>query len=408
MTTGPKSSSVETPTSVSTPPVTISQTITPSMRARAGRPSGLARAARRTRRAPRPRSRRPTFTRPTSLLCSRSGDDTFITTGKPISLAALHRLGRRRAQHVLRRLDAVRADQPAWSPTPTALRRAAARRGSCGPCVAAGSGCDRRVVERRRVARRRTSSSRRSSSPRRRSCGTCGTPAARRRADACSTCRRCRPARPTPRRSACRSSCAASMMSRVNGSLNDRDRARDRDDHDVDVLVGEDRRRGSCGRPASATGGPPQSTGFETRRYAGIRPSCSLPLRVLGEVGDPQARVGEHVGHVRAGAARDRVHAHAGSLLSRSPMRAAWPAACARTPSRLRAARRDRRRASRRTGGTPPRSPRRSRSGGRCATAPSTGRRRSCRPSPSRSACCSLAAWSAASISVRPSLKPSM
>ena len=30
----------------------------------------------------------PTFTSPASLLCSRSGDEIFITTGKPIAFAA--------------------------------------------------------------------------------------------------------------------------------------------------------------------------------------------------------------------------------------------------------------------------------------------------------------------------------
>ncbi len=88
MTTGPNSSSVETPMSVSTPPVTISHTITPSMRAVPVGLLGLAQAARRTPRCTSAAEPTPTFTTPTSVLCSRSGDDTFITTGKPIALAA--------------------------------------------------------------------------------------------------------------------------------------------------------------------------------------------------------------------------------------------------------------------------------------------------------------------------------
>ena len=37
---------------------------------------------------------------------------------------------------------------------------------------------------------------------------------------------------------------------------------------------------------ASATGGPPQSTGLLTRRYAGMRPSCSTFCVSFGEGGE--------------------------------------------------------------------------------------------------------------------------
>ena len=49
------------------------------------------RAGRRRRRALPSADPTPTRTRPASLLCSRSGDETFITTGKPIALGGLHR-----------------------------------------------------------------------------------------------------------------------------------------------------------------------------------------------------------------------------------------------------------------------------------------------------------------------------
>ena len=63
----------------------------------------LARAARRRRRAPPSATPTPTCTSPASLLCSRSGDDTFITTGKPIAFGGLHR-GRRPTCTARRRL----------------------------------------------------------------------------------------------------------------------------------------------------------------------------------------------------------------------------------------------------------------------------------------------------------------
>ncbi len=91
VTTGPKSWSCDTPTSISTPPVTISQTSTPSMRGFFPDflPAFVASVSsssyvERTSFA----DCRPTRTSPASLLCSRSGDDTFITTGKPICFAA--------------------------------------------------------------------------------------------------------------------------------------------------------------------------------------------------------------------------------------------------------------------------------------------------------------------------------
>ena len=73
--------------SISTPPLTISHTSTPSMRAclsaRFAFASSSSYAARTSF-----GDATPTRTRPASLLCSKSGDDTFITTGKPIALAA--------------------------------------------------------------------------------------------------------------------------------------------------------------------------------------------------------------------------------------------------------------------------------------------------------------------------------
>ncbi len=44
-------------------------------------------------------------------------------------------------------------------------------------------------------------------------------------------------------------------------------------------------------------------------------------MRFLREIGQPEPRVGEHVGHVRTGSARDRVHAYAGLLLRLRPHR---------------------------------------------------------------------------------------
>ena len=81
ITTGPNSGSCETPTTVSTPPLTVSHTSTPSTRAR----FPPARRALRMSSSCTVRTSRadptPTRTRPRSLLCVRSGDDTFITTG---------------------------------------------------------------------------------------------------------------------------------------------------------------------------------------------------------------------------------------------------------------------------------------------------------------------------------------
>ena len=87
MTTGPNSASVETPTSMSTPPVTVSHTITPSMRARRSALVALRKSSSYEARTSAA-DETPTFTTPTSVLCGKSGEDTFITTGYPIFLAA--------------------------------------------------------------------------------------------------------------------------------------------------------------------------------------------------------------------------------------------------------------------------------------------------------------------------------
>ena len=69
-------------------------------------------------------------------------------------------------------------------------------------------------------------------------------------------------------------------------------------------------RRGSCRPRQSADGGPPLSTGFDTRRYDGIH-SCSAAWRRRRQVGELQPGRGGEVGHVGAGAAGDGVDAHA-------------------------------------------------------------------------------------------------
>ena len=164
---------------------------------------GLARAARRTRRAPPSATPTPTCTSPTSLLCSRSGDETFITTGKPI---ALRRASPPPSADVhsssLRRLDAVRREQLLRVATPRAPRRAPGRRGACAPSSRPGDGAVGAVVERRAVARRErpvvgVGLHRRDAVVER-----AERRAGRRRAGACSTCRRCPAARPRSRRSA--------------------------------------------------------------------------------------------------------------------------------------------------------------------------------------------------------------
>src|SRR4029077_21161128 len=87
VTTGPNNSSCETPMSISTPPLTISHTSTPSTRALLSARFALASRSSYAARTSLGDDT-PTRTRPASLLCSRSGDEIFITTGKPTALAA--------------------------------------------------------------------------------------------------------------------------------------------------------------------------------------------------------------------------------------------------------------------------------------------------------------------------------
>ncbi len=62
---------------------------------------------------------------------------------------------------------------------------------------------------------------------------------------------------------------------------------------------------------ASATGGPPQSTGLLTRRYVRDEPVVERGLRRLRQFGQAESRRGGHVGEVGASAAGDRVDADA-------------------------------------------------------------------------------------------------
>ncbi len=97
-----------------------------------------------------------------------------------------------------------------------------------------------------------------------------------------------------------------------------RDRARDRDDEDVDVLVGEDRVDDLPAAPI----GDRRSTAVDRIRHAQIRGNQTVVqrrLRRLGEHWQPEPGVGEHVGHVRAGTAGDRVHAHARTRFAAGP-----------------------------------------------------------------------------------------
>ncbi len=114
----------------------------------------------------------------------------------------------------------------------------------------------------------------------------------------------------------------ASITSRVSGSLNIATAPVIGHDHDVDVLVGEDR----VDDDAPAFVGDRRAAAVDRVGDAQVRgdqPVVQGLLRRLGEVGEAQARVGEHVGDVRAGAARDRVHADARPLLPPRPCRRA-------------------------------------------------------------------------------------
>ena len=185
------------------------------------------------------------------------------------------------------------------------------------------------------------------------------------------------------------------------------DRARDRDHEDVDVLVGEDHVEDL----AAPRVGDRRTAAVDGIRHAQVRgnePVVQLPLRLLGEIGEAQARVGEDVGHVRAGAARDRVDAHA-RLASRDFAQAGTVAGCVRandietSSSSSRPSTRvtpNWRKTAEVTASEPVRWPvcdcAIERPAAVLPTFTITIGLRSC------------AAWSAASISVRPSLKPSM
>ena len=230
---------VETPMSVSTPPVTISHTITPSMRAL---PVGLLRLAQQlvVRGAHLLRRRHADLHDADVGLVQQVGRRDLHHDREADRLRRLHRVRGRRAQLVLRRLDAVRLQELLRVPLRERLARAAARRAACAPCFAAGSGVGRRVRERRAVARRE-----------RPVVGVAlhGRDAVVERAEHRQAAVEqalvvrvvgSRRARPTPRRSASSVVFAPSMMSRVNGSLNVTTAPVIGIDEDVDVLVGED------------------------------------------------------------------------------------------------------------------------------------------------------------------------
>ena len=122
---------------------------------------------------------------------------------------------------------------------------------------------------------------------------------------------------------------ATSTRSRVNGSLN----------MSTAPVIGttSTSTAGSASiasriwRPrSSATGGPPQSTGLETREVRGMSPSWSLLLRRRRERWQPQPGRSHEVGHVRAGAARDRVDARRRGLGRRHAGGFAGACACER------------------------------------------------------------------------------
>ena len=117
---------------------------------------------------------------------------------------------------------------------------------------------------------------------------------------------------------------ATSMRSRVNGSTDDTTAPVIGHDDDVDLRVGDDGVE-DLAAPLVARRRPTAVDRVRHPQVRGISPSCSIFCVSFVSGGRRRSAAASHVGHVRAGAAGDRVDAHpAHSSASPTPARLGW------------------------------------------------------------------------------------